>query len=86
MNQWPVIFMTLKDCKGKKEKLIKQLYMELSKEYGRYYDEFQSVKDRFLSNQLLEICDVLLDADISINGEVTVINAIELLMRFYIKV
>ena len=85
MNQWPVIFMTLKDCKGKKEKLIKQLYMELSKEYGRYYDEFQSVKDRFLSNQLLEICDVLLDADISINGEVTVINAIELLMRFLYK-
>ena len=82
INQWPVIFLTLKDCKGIKEKLLRQLYMVLSKEFSKYYDEFQGLKDRFLSKQLLEICDVLLETDISMNGVVTIINAIELFIRF----
>ena len=82
MNQWPVIFLTLKDCKGTKEKLLRQLYIVMSKEYGKYYNEFKDVKDVFLSKQLLEISEMLLEMDISDNGMAVVNNAIEILIHF----
>ena len=82
MNKWPVIFLTLKDCKGIKEKLLRQLYMVLSKVYGKYYNEFKDIKDIFLSRRLLEISEMLLKMDISDNGMAVVNNAIEILIRF----
>ena len=49
MNQWPVIFLSFKDCKNEKETMVKCLYRQLLASYQQAYhclkpDEIDSIR------------------------------------------
>lgn len=59
MNQYPVIFLTFKDCKGGKDEVLEELYTLLRCEYEKYVERLQNMKDKVLSNKMMQTYHLL---------------------------
>ena len=62
INQYPIIFISFKDCKGSKNQLIMQLMSEIKNEFQKYYFIFQQL-DVFDQNDYNNIIHFLMNVN-----------------------
>lgn len=64
MNQWPVIYISMKDCKGDRERMMKCIYQNLSKLYLTFYSTYTSLNP-YTEKRLSMIMESLSSENIS---------------------
>ena len=82
MNQWPVIFLSFFDCKGKESFMMESLIGNLMYEYDKYYLEFDDIKSLGFKNRIKTVFDILLSNENSKKELFLVQEALYLLIRF----
>ena len=82
INQWPVIFLSFFDCKGKESFMMESLIGNLLYEYDKYSLEFDDIKSIGFKRRIKTVYDILLRNVESDTELFFVQEALSLLIRF----
>ena len=84
MNQWPVIFLSFFDCKGKENIMMGSLIENLEELYAKYYPIFKSFEEIELREKLCHTYEELKKGD-DFSNAVLIKNSLNRLIEFLSK-